>query len=174
MFGTENAKINSKNIWGGDRESGRDLEIEKKRIRYSHERMEETASLSLEFLQVRVLFPLVEHLLRDLVTHLASDGLEIGGGRIEIEGGDIDVAKHGDGQSFFEDGVQSIGCPASESISSEGMSVFIDEEVGSRGCRKGESELSMKFRRQVMGNIMIGLTCFEVSENQTRLFGIME
>ena len=79
MFGTENATI-LKNIWGGDRESGQDLEIEKKRIRISHAYMEETVFLSLEFLQVRVLFPLVEHLLRDLVTHLASDGLKIGGG----------------------------------------------------------------------------------------------
>ena len=51
MFGRENAKINSKNIWGGDRESGRDLEIEKKRIPFSHENMDETSLLIYRALQ---------------------------------------------------------------------------------------------------------------------------
>ena len=143
MFGRENAKINSKNIWGGDRESGRDLEIEKKRIPFSHENMEERIFLSFEFSKIRDLFPLVEHLLSDMVTHLESDFDELSRRGVEVEGGDIDVAKHGECQILFKDVMQPSDGPASESISSEWLSVFINEEVGSRLRRERQSELSM-------------------------------
>lgn len=132
--------------------------------------MEETFFLSLEFLQVRGTFPLVEHLLSDMVTHLESDLDQLGRRGVEIEGGDVDVAKHGECQILFKDVMQASDGPASESISSEGVSVFIDEEVGSRRSRERQSELSMKFRGQIMAYFFVQCACFEVCENKMGSF----
>ena len=130
--------------------------------------MDETSFLSFELSKIRDLFPLVEHLLSDMVTHFESDFDELGRRGVEVEGGDVDVAKHGECQIFFKDVMQPSDGPASESISSEGLSVFIDEEVGSRLRRERQSELSMKFRGQNMAYFFVQGTCFEVSENKMR------
>ncbi len=108
FFGNEN--FNLENFGWRTFDPGRDLEIEILEDENFHENGRTIIFLvGLAPLQLHpTLFPLVQMLLGDRVSHLSTDIEEHFSRGVEVKSGDVEMAEHGQSEFSFEDSKKSV------------------------------------------------------------------